>query len=42
MARNPQSLLTAIAARTAPRGAIGMGSTGLTATTIKTITKSIR
>nr|WP_315596977.1 hypothetical protein [uncultured Cupriavidus sp.] len=39
MARIHQSLLTAFAARTATCGAIGMDSSGLTATTIKTITK---
>ncbi|WP_139186053.1 hypothetical protein [Cupriavidus sp.] len=41
MARFHQSLLTASAARTAIRGTIGADSLGLTATTIKTITKTI-
>jgi hypothetical protein len=41
MARFHQSFLTASAARTAIRGTIGVDSLGLTATTIKTITKTI-
>ena len=43
MARISQSILTASAVPTATRGAIGVDSRGLavTATTIKTITKTI-
>jgi len=41
MARIHQSILTASVARTATGGALGVVSLGLTATTIKTITKTI-